>query len=226
MIERLQKKAPFLQRVNIFCGTSIGACNAAILAKRRNSTGLVDLFYCKDSLLEGARHHGKFLLERGLVDEAVTALKVELAPSKEGFLDGDDGNENAVLDLRDPTEAGVDHADQYVEVDATRGVVLIQDFRLLRSYLRITYDAGIKLDPNKSSLFLQTGPNSVPADLKELATLMAMLELSTTDAVTSIRNQSRESSFGDRRRLERFEARVNVLIDKLMRYEPEARTVV
>ena len=50
VIERLQQKAPFLHRVNFFCGTSIGAANAAILAKRRASAGLVDMYrnYAKE----------------------------------------------------------------------------------------------------------------------------------------------------------------------------------
>lgn len=50
VIERLQQKAPFLHRVNFFCGTSIGAANAAILAKRRTSAGLVDMYrnYAKE----------------------------------------------------------------------------------------------------------------------------------------------------------------------------------
>lgn len=50
VIERLQAKAPFLHRVNFFCGTSIGAANAAILAKRRAVAGLVDMYreFAKD----------------------------------------------------------------------------------------------------------------------------------------------------------------------------------
>ncbi len=192
-----------------------------------HATGLVDLFYCDDSLLEGSRFHEKFLLSRGLVDESVTAVKVELAATKEDFLDADDGNENSVLILTDPTEAGVDHAGQFVEVVADRGVVLIQDFRLLRSYLRITYDAGIEVDSDRTAIYKQSGTNSVPARLKELASLMGMLDLSTTDAVATLRNQSGEGTAGDRRRLgDRFERRIGVLLDQLERYEPEARKVL
>lgn len=44
LIQRLQKKAPFLHRVHFFAGTSIGGLNAAYLAKRRTSAGLVELF--------------------------------------------------------------------------------------------------------------------------------------------------------------------------------------
>ncbi len=185
-------------------------------------TGLVDTFYVPDSDLSGSRFAERFRLSRGLVDENTTALQVEIAHRRLQFLPGNTGEDP--LDLRDTSEALVDDPDQYVMVNAERGVVTIQDFRLLRQYIQITYDAGIATDPNKADLYLQTGTNSVPAWLKELAILTSMIELTSTPQ-TGIDETARAQLKSTLRPAE-LQRKKSGLLDDYTRYEPGSNKIL
>lgn len=119
----------------------------------------VDLFYRKDSLREGNRFHEKFMLSRGLVSEDAVDMEVLTSPRRNGFLVGATTSQ---FDLRDPAaSAAVENKDQFVmltEDGFRRGIVTVQDFRLFRTYVQCTYDAGIAEDRNKSDLYLQSVP--------------------------------------------------------------------
>lgn len=55
LIERLQRRVPFLEHVDFFAGTSIGGINAAFLAKARSVNGLVSLFLKNADRIFGSR---------------------------------------------------------------------------------------------------------------------------------------------------------------------------
>ncbi len=120
----------------------------------------VDLFYRKDSMREGNRFHEKFLFSRGLVTEDANDVKVVTSPRRGGFLS--DTTVLTTLDLRDvAASAVIENKDQFVlltDEALRRGIITVQDFRLFRTYVQVTYDAGIAEDRNKSDLFLQEVP--------------------------------------------------------------------
>lgn len=183
------------------------------------TTGLIDLFYVADANLDGGRFHRRFLLKRGLVDEGTNALKIEVAPKRIEFLPGSTSG-SVPLDLRDvAASAVVDDADQFVIVEAERGIVTVQDFRLLRQHVQITYDAGIAPDPNISDQFLQTGTNSVPDFLKELALAWTMLELTTSPQVGI---EQKELTTGKAVRPAFLERKIERLLTDHIRYQPDA----
>ena len=177
----------------------------------------VDRFYIPDSDLTGGRFAERFLLTQGLVDQTVE-VKVEVAPRVLLFLPGNTGTDPT--DLRDTTETAVTDPDQCVQVQAERGVVIIQDFRLIRLYVQITYDAGIAPDPNKDTLFLQSGTRSVPDFLKELAISWAMLELVSTPQI----GIEETSTVGKTVRPKVLERKIQGLLDDHVRFEPGANT--
>lgn len=177
----------------------------------------VDRFYIQDSDLNGERFSERFLLTQGLVDETVE-VKVEVAPRVLSFLPGNTGT--GPIDLRDTTESAVSDPDQFVQVRAQRGVVVVQDYRLARQYVQITYDAGIAPDTNKAeTLFLQDGTRSVPDFLKELAISWAMLELASTPQI-GIEEQATVAAKAVRPRV--LERKIQGLLDDHVRYEPGA----
>ena len=178
------------------------------------TTGFSELFYVDDSALFGSRFYEKLALSKGFVTEASNDVRVEVAPRKLNILQGD------ALDLRDTTNGTVTHKDQFVELSLNEGVVVVQDFRLISQYVRITYDFGFAPDSGDPSLFDQT---MVPSQLKELATLWAMLEL-TANPVTGIDPNRRLE--GDQQRPQHLRERINTLLDQLTRYEPEARVPI
>lgn len=181
--------------------------------------GRVDRFYVVDSAQFGGRFAERFLLTQGLVDESVTAVKVELAPRVLSFTPGNTGT--GPLDLRDVSEAAVDDPDQFVQVEAERGVLVIHDFRLLHQYVQVTYDAGIAPDPDKpDSLYLQEGARSVPDFLKEMAITWAMLELVSTPQL-GIEQQSTVAGKAVRPKV--LERKLQGLLDDHVRYEPGAK---
>ncbi len=64
---------------------------------------------------------------------------------------------------------------------------------------------------------------AVPGWLKELATLQTMLELTTSDALGgALQREARTATRPDATRATQLETRINVLLDKHMRYEPGA----
>lgn len=130
----------------------------ALESELRTSFGLVrgaqDVFYFEDSSLFGGRFSAEMILRRGLVRENETDVSVVTAPTKLDLLQED------VIDLRSPTETSfVDDKDQHFDLDAERGIVVVSDYRLLRDYVRVTYDAGIETDRLDSGLFLQAAPS-------------------------------------------------------------------
>ena len=117
---------------------------------------VVDTFYLRDSYLRGSQFKEKLKLRRGLVTEGANDVQVELGPRQNSYLTG---NANDVLDLRDPAEAQVLDKDQFVLITPDgleRGIVTVADFRLFRTYVRVTYDCGLAVDRNDAGLFLQS----------------------------------------------------------------------
>ncbi len=116
----------------------------------------VDLFYRRDSLREGGRFHEKFAFSRGLISQDANDIEVLTSPRRNGFLEG---TVTSQFDLRDPALSGtVEDKDQFVVITGeslARGIITIQDFRLIRSYVQVTYDGGIAADRDKPDLFLQ-----------------------------------------------------------------------
>jgi len=114
-------------------------------------TGIVKRYYVPDSFLTGDRFNVTLYLDRGLISEVVSDVTVETAYRKLGLLQGD------TLDLRDTSGAHVDHKDQFVTIDADGGLVVVEDFRVLRQYVQVTYDAGIAVDRNRpTEMYLQS----------------------------------------------------------------------
>ncbi len=122
----------------------------------------VDLFYRRDSMREGNRFNEKFVFSRGLVTEDANDVQVVTSPRRGGFLSGT--TVLTTLDLRDvAASAVVENKDQFVMITdeaLRRGVITVQDFRLFRTYVQVTYDAGIAEDRNVSDLFLQEVPSA------------------------------------------------------------------
>lgn len=126
----------------------------------------VDRFYVAETSLFGGRFFTKFLLDRGLVTEALNDVQVKEANRAVSLIQ-DDAN---VTDLRDivGSSAIVEHKDQYVRITddgLRRGVILVEDFRFLRRHVEITYDAGITPDRNKPDDRFQQEVLSIPASV-------------------------------------------------------------
>lgn len=170
----------------------------------------IDTFFVEDSGLRGQRFSEKFVLSNGYVTESSNDVQVEVAATKLDLI------QNLGLDLRDTTNGTVTHKDQFVDVSADRGIVVVSDYRLISQYVRITYDYGFDADGTTPTLYDQS---QVPATLKELATLWTMLEL-TANPVTGIDPNRRLE--GDQQRPQHLNQRIQTLLDKLTRYEPEA----
>lgn len=180
--------------------------------------GVVDRFYVPDSQLFGQQWTSELRLSRGLVTEATNDVKVELARTVlDLVLEVED-----ILDLRDPVASAptVAHKDQFVLIELERGLVRIQDFRVLNRHVRVTYDAGIAADPNGKQ-YAQSGAASVPEWLKELAEVTALLELARNKSLgqeleRGVQRAVRGSS------VDLMEQRRRVLLDRHERYEPNA----
>ncbi len=133
---------------------------------------VVDRYYVDESLKTGGRFFERFLLSRGLVTETLNDVEVREASRKINLIDG--GTD--FTDLRDTTLASgvVSHKDQYVTLSSDglrRGLVLIEDFRLIRRHVQITYDAGITPDRNKpTDRFLQAALSITAATQLTFAT--------------------------------------------------------
>jgi hypothetical protein len=170
--------------------------------------GIEDTFYVGDSNILGFRHANEFLLSQGLVDESSNTIQVVVAGTFQALEAGD------TTDLRSP------NANEFVVLkSAAKGLVLVQDYDLDRLYVRITYDAGLDVNPNKTEEFLQSGTASVPTWLQDLARLWAMAELETHPDLLGSRSVPDEIVAA---RFASLKKRLDQLLDRHQRYEPQA----
>ena len=229
-VEAVRARAflPDREDVNAGVAAALDAATEALESELRTEFAFrarSDLFRVADSRLRGSRFHSKFRLSAGLVDESSAALSVLVAPLAVAFEPENPGP--APTDLRDPSESGVDSDDEFVEVDATHGVVTVQDYRLLNQYVLVQYEAGLAVTPGDAGLYLQSGARSVPSWLRELAVLYAVRDVELTPraggpsrddrAGVATRARMRDSQLG---------RRVEVLLDRYRRYFPDAHRPV
>lgn len=178
------------------------------------ATGTADTFYVRESTRVGTTAEVRLMLTRGFCADSPTAVKVEVGESQLAFTAA--ANAPDIVDLRDATEATVDDADQYATLDLERGVVTIRDYLLVDSYVRVTYDSGFAADSAKTEQFDQ---DALPGWLKELAIALGTLEAQEHPLF------SRQTSVRERRdqaAMRRLERKVERLLRRHVRYEPDA----
>lgn len=222
---RLRGFLPDVDHVRGGLAMALAAATEALESELRTEfafSSRVDTFYLRDSRLRGGRFHVELRLRAGLVDESENALVVEVAPLAVQFTAENPGPDP--VSLRDTSESVVDSADQYVSVDAEQGIVLVQDYRLLNTYVQVSYDAGLETVDGDDGLYKQSGARSAPTWLQELATLYALREVEQTPHVgTPARDGgSRNASTRARVRDEQLARRISTLLDEHARYFPGA----
>jgi hypothetical protein len=176
--------------------------------------GQVDLFYVERPARFHGRDETRLLLSRGFVDESTTALSVLVASRAVTFTPGNLGEDPT--DLRNPPFA--DDPEQFVKIDAERGLVILHDVVPAASYVQVTYDAGIAVDPDAPAQFLQS---AVPGWLKELATADALIEVASTKQFGEVGKDPRSGKVraADTTALER---KFDRLLRAHVRYVPDA----
>lgn len=169
---------------------------------------VVDEFYVEESLRTGrGRVSQNFKLSRGNVDSAQT-INVYASRSFQGA--NDNSASSTRVDLQDVSGGDFDN---FVRFNHERGEMIIADYQLGGSYVRVEYTAGFLTDGGNPAVY-----QGIPQWLSELATLEVSRRL---DQMNNFPRASRRTE-EERQDTQNIEAQLGDIILGHARYMPMA----